>query len=141
MIAHNMKAFDGCFILQYIAENSIVASPILSGLKIMALEVKPLKMKFIDSLNFLPMPLAAFEKAFGLQACGKGHFPHFFAKPQNYNFKGDLPPMDTYGFNTMREDVRESFIEWYNEVASSEQHVKLTLKKICKSTAGKKFMS
>ena len=129
MIAHNMKAFDGCFILQHMAENGIVPSPILSGLKIMALEVKPLKMRFIDSLNFLPMPLAAFGKAFGLQACGKGHFPHFFAKPQNYNFKGDLPPMDAYGYNTMREDVQESFIEWYNEVSSSEQPVKFDFEK------------
>lgn len=136
MIAHNMKSFDGCFILQYMAENGIKPVPILSGLKIMALEVKGLNIRFIDSLNFLPMPLASFEKAFGLQSCEKGHFPHFFAEPKHYNYRGPLPPVNFYGSETMREDFRLDFLRWYVETTSNPQSnvfdFENDIKKYCK---------
>jgi len=38
LIAHNMKAFDGCFLLQYMAEQGIKPEPIFSGRKIMSLQ-------------------------------------------------------------------------------------------------------
>ena len=124
MIAHNMKAFDGCFLLRYMGENGMKARPIFSGRKIMSLTFQPLHIRIIDSVNFLPMPLAAFQKSFDLKNCGKGHFPHFFASPSNYLYKGDLPPMKAYGYNGMRTEAREDFIQWYNEVANSDQPVK-----------------
>lgn len=136
MIAHNMKSFDGCFILQYMAENGIMPTPILSGLKIMALDLKPLKIRFIDSLNFLPMTLASFEKSFGLQECEKGHFPHFFSKPCNYNYKGDLPDVKFYGAETMREEAREEFLKWHAETSASDTPIKfdfaVDVKKYCR---------
>lgn len=119
MIAHNMKAFDGCFLLRYLGQNCLKATPIFAGRKIMALNVRPLKIRLIDSLNFLPFPLAQFEKSFGLQECTKGYFPHFFAAPKNYSYKGDLPPMEAYGHNGMRPAGREAFIKWHQEVSSS----------------------
>jgi len=119
MIAHNMKAFDGCFLLRYMTENGLTPRPIFSGKKIMSLEVRPLKIRIIDSLNFLPMPLAAFEKAFGLEEAAKGYFPHFFAKPENYNYKGPLPPKDDYGCDGMKTEAREIFIKWHNDQTSS----------------------
>jgi hypothetical protein len=119
MIAHNMKAFDGCFLLRYMGLNGLKATPILAGRKIMSLEIKPLKIRIIDSFNFLSMPLARFEQSFGLKECTKGHFPHFFAKPENYSFKGDLPPMEAYGHNGMQPAAREAFMKWHREISNN----------------------
>lgn len=124
MLAHNMKAFDGCFLMQYLGENGLKATPILAGRKIMSLEIKTLKIRVIDSLNFLPMPLAALEEAWELQDCGKGYFPHFFTRPENYNYKGDLPPMEAYGHNGMKPAARKEFMKWYEEVRKSDIPIK-----------------
>jgi hypothetical protein len=119
MIAHNMKAFDGCFLLRYLGENCLKATPIFAGKKIMSLEVKSLKIRIIDSFNFLTFSLAQIEDSFGLENCTKGYFPHFFAKPSNYSYKGDLPPMETYGHNGMHPKARDKFIEWYLKLAAT----------------------
>ena len=124
MIAHNMKAFDGCFLLRYMGENGMKAKPIFSGRKIMSLAFRPLHIRIIDSVNFLTMPLAAFQKSFGLKDCGKGYFPHFFASPSNYLYKGPLPPMKQYGYNGMRPEDRQEFIRWYNDLQASDEPVK-----------------
>jgi hypothetical protein len=119
MIAHNMKAFDGCFLLRYLGQNCLKATPIFAGKKIMSLEVKSLKIRIIDSYNFLTFSLSRIEDSFGLQGCTKGYFPHFFAAPENYSYKGDLPPMEAYGYNGMEPNARKKFIEWYKKIASS----------------------
>ena len=124
LIAHNMKGFDGCFLLQYLGKNGIKTTPVFAGKKIISLELTSLKIRIIDSMNFLPMPLAGFEKAFGLHSGGKGHFPHFFAKPENYTYKGDLPPKEAYGCDTMKPEARAAFISWYEEEARSGKPVK-----------------
>ena len=61
MVAHNVRTLDGWFILQYVAENDINPVPILSGQKIMAFEVKALKIRFIDS-QFLTYANLIFQK-------------------------------------------------------------------------------
>jgi hypothetical protein len=62
-IAHNSKAYDGQFILEYCHRQGIKPKQIISrGLSIMYLEVGGVKFK--DSLNFLPMKLSALPKAF-----------------------------------------------------------------------------
>ena len=73
-IAHNMKGYDGVFILQYILRNKLQddAPP-----KILAVGTKLLKINFrqnriIDSASFLPMPLSAFSKTFSISEVKKG---------------------------------------------------------------------
>lgn len=63
-IAHN--SYDLQFILQYLIHEKKYDPPglVMSGTKIMCLTLK--HFKFIDSLNFFHMPLAALPKAFGL---------------------------------------------------------------------------
>ena len=41
---------------------------------------------FIDSLNFLPMPLSKFASTFGLENLEKGFYPHLFSTIENYNY-------------------------------------------------------
>jgi len=45
-----------------------------------------LHIRVLDSLNFLPMKLAALPKAFGLTELCKGCFPHFFNKRENQQY-------------------------------------------------------
>lgn len=79
VIAHNMKGYDGYFLLEYLMANSIVPKVIFAGSKIMYLHVeRGLNIRILDSLNFLPMKLAAMPKAFGLHEMKKGYFPNFF---------------------------------------------------------------
>jgi len=124
MMAHNMKGFDGCFLLQYLGRNGLKATPIFSGRKIISLDLKPLKIRIIDSLSFLLSSLALLGESFDLKECTKGHFPHFFACPENYSYKGDLPPMEAYGYNLMKPAAREAFIKWYIEVSNSDMPIK-----------------
>ena len=87
VIAHNSKAYDAYFLYKYILDNSMAPDPIIfSGSKIMYMKVgRSLNIRIIDSLNFLPMPLASFPKSFELTELKKGFFPHFFNLPENCN--------------------------------------------------------
>ena len=77
-IAHNARAYDAYFLYEYLMKNSIIPEPtIFNGSKIMYMKVgRGLNIRIIDSLNFLPMPLANLPKAFGLKELKKGFFPH-----------------------------------------------------------------
>ncbi|XP_034941547.1 uncharacterized protein [Chelonus insularis] len=71
---------------------------------------------FLDSLNYLQMPLRALPKAFGFDnKITKGFFPHLFNTPENINYEGPLPDMKYYSPDAMPNKERESFISWYNE--------------------------
>ena len=65
VIAHNFKSYDGVFIQQYLYDNCIIPNLIMSGGKIMNLTVAVNDIRFIDSLNFLPMPLSSLPPTFG----------------------------------------------------------------------------
>ena len=81
----------------------------------MFMEIPKLKIRFIDGLNFLQMPLKAFPKTFGLDELKKGYFPHYFNKTVNKNYKGNIPSKKHYGYNQMKSDERESFLKWYGK--------------------------
>ncbi|KAK4880439.1 hypothetical protein RN001_008585 [Aquatica leii] len=70
--------------------------------------------KFIDSINYMPMPLAKLPKTFNFSGT-KGYFPHFFNTLTNQNYVGPLPPMHYYGYDEMSTSVRNDFVKWYQE--------------------------
>ncbi|OXU21248.1 hypothetical protein TSAR_015359 [Trichomalopsis sarcophagae] len=53
--------------------------------------------KFLDSFDYLHMDLSALPKAYGL-GCGieKETFPHLFNRPENQNYVGEMPPVESY---------------------------------------------
>ena len=115
-IAYNAQGFDGQFILKYIVKRDDTrAKPsiILNGTKIILMEL--MNVKFLDSLNYLHMPISALPKAYGLTQIEKGTFPHLFNTPENQNYIGDLPPLSSYSPNTMNVIERKQFLEWYND--------------------------
>ncbi|XP_046397765.1 uncharacterized protein LOC124164478 [Ischnura elegans] len=126
VVAHNMKGYDGQFILSHMTSKlNWKPSVLMTGTKIISMQIDNLK--FIDSLNFMPMSLAKLPKAFGLsENLKKGYFPHFFC---DRNYSGALPPKDAYGANTMSENERQVFDEWYEN--QSVFHYEKELREYC----------
>ena len=86
VVAHNFQGYDGYFIQNYLNKNAIKYEVILRGAKILSMTIPMFNIKFIDSLNFIPMSLAKFPKTFGQDELCKGYFPHLFNKEENQNY-------------------------------------------------------
>ena len=52
------------------------------------------KLKFVDSLSFLPFPLTNFLATFDLMELCKGFFPHLFNTLESQEYEGPMPPAD-----------------------------------------------
>ena len=118
LIAHNSKEYDCHFILKWLIDQGIKPYCIYNGAKIMFMEIPKLSIIFIDSLNFLQMPLKSFPKTFGMNELKKGYFPHYFNKECNKNYVGPMPSKKHYGYNQMKPDERAKFLKWYDDRVS-----------------------
>ena len=114
-IAHNAKGYDSHFVLKFLIDQGVRPYCIYNGAKIMFMELPKLSIRFIDSLNFLQMPLKAFPKTFGMSELKKGYFPHYFNKECNKDNVGNIPSKKHYGYNQMKPDERTKFLKWYEE--------------------------
>ena len=114
-VAHNFQGYDGYFIQNYLNKNGVKYEVIMSGAKILTLTVPMFNIRFIDSLNFIPMALANFPKTFGLDELRKGYFPHLFNKRENQNYIGPIPCEPYYTPNSMSPKNREAFQKWHKE--------------------------
>ena len=110
-IAHNMQGYDGYFIMRHVLERGMKCEPIMRGSKILYMV---LQINFINSLNFLSMPLSNFPKTFGLSEIKKGYFPHFFNTKENQDYVGPMPSMEMYGPDMMKRESRDEFVNWYH---------------------------
>ena len=119
VVAHNFQGYDGYFIQNYINKNAIKYEVILRGAKILSITIPMFNIKFIDSLNFIPMSLAKFPKTFGQDELCKGYFPHLFNKEENQNYVGPIPCQNDYGVNFMKPGERKAFIAWHKEQVES----------------------
>ena len=124
VIAHNFQGYDSYFILNHLNQEAIPYDVIYNGAKCMTLTTKrkgkkrtlfAVEIKFIDSLNFIPMALAKFPKTFGQDELCKGYFPHYFNKDENQEYVGPIPCQDDYGANYMKPEAREKFLTWHQE--------------------------
>ncbi|GFU02937.1 DNA_pol_B_2 domain-containing protein [Trichonephila clavipes] len=95
-IAHNMKGFDGQFILRWMLEQGQCPRVIPNGSKIMCITLSALSIRIIDSFNFFPMPLSKLPKTFVLEELAKGYFPHLFNCPSNQSYVGSFPDSDYF---------------------------------------------
>lgn len=134
VIAHNARAYDAFFIYDYLIKNGIKPEPtIFAGSKIMFMKVeRGLNMRIIDSLNFLPMPLANLPKSFGLEEKKKGFFPHFFNTTENeYAILEQLPDIKYYGHDEMSVSRRSEFINWYEQNKDNHFDFQQEIKEYC----------
>ena len=97
VVAHNFQGYDGYFITKFLMENAIHYEIIYRGAKSLSMTIPMFNIKFIDSLNFIPMSLAKFPKTFGQDELCKGYFPHLFNKEENQNYIGPIPCQNDYG--------------------------------------------
>ena len=115
VVAHNFQGYDGYFITNFLNENVIHYEIIYRGAKILSMTIPMFNIKFIDSLNFIPMSLAKFPKTFGQDELCKGYFPHLFNKDENQNYVGPIPCQNDYGVNFMKPAERKAFMAWHQE--------------------------
>ena len=113
--AHNFRAYDGYFVMQYAQENTFAIQHIENGSKIMMLESNAHKMKFLDSLNFIPMALKKLPKSFDLHELKKGYFPHLFNTIGNQEYIGKMPDKEYFDPDGMSSSERKDFLKWYDE--------------------------
>ena len=115
VVAHNFQGYDGYFIKDFLIQNAIHYEIIYRGAKSLSLKVPGWDIRFIDSINFIPMALAKFPKTFGQDELCKGYFPHMFNKEENQNYVGPIPCQNDYGVNFMKPGEREAFMAWHDE--------------------------
>ena len=115
VVAHNFQGYDGYFITKFLNENAIHYEIIYRGAKILSMTIPMFNIKFIDSLNFIPMSLAKFPETFGQDELCKGYFPHLFNKDENQNYVGPIPCQNDYGVNFMKPAGRKAFMAWHQE--------------------------
>ena len=115
VVAHNFQGYDGYFVTDYLVQNAIKYDIIYRGAKSLSMKVPDWDIKFIDSINFIPMALAKFPKTFGQDELCKGYFPHAFNKDENQNYVGPIPCHNYYGVNFMKPGERDAFIAWHDE--------------------------
>ena len=135
VVAHNFQGYDGYFIQNYLNKNAIKYEVILRGAKILSMTIPMFNIKFIDSLNFIPMALSQFPKTFGKTELCKGYFPHLFNKEENQNYIGPIPDVDYYSPKTMKPEAREAFLAWHKEQVESNYlfDFKKEIVKYCRS--------
>ncbi len=132
-IAHNGGRFDMHFLLRWLIENEYNPEfmPDGEGGIHHLLHLKINNRTFIDSYNFISLPLRDFANTFGLES-DKGHFPHSFNTPERQSYSGPLPPCMFYGQDEslhgheleQTELLSTAFREWYEEEKNkyNEQH-------------------
>ena len=73
VLAHNFQGYDSYPLVEEYHRQKRVLEQTRNGAKILQLKVGDIR--FIDSLSFFQMPLAAFPKTFGPTELKKGYFP------------------------------------------------------------------
>ena len=76
VFCHNFKGYDSYPFVSYLYEIAILPEVIMNGSKFMSFEIPHLKMKFLDSMNYIPLALSKMPKAFDIPEVAKGYFPH-----------------------------------------------------------------
>ena len=134
VVFHNLKGFDGIFLIHelYNQQRSL-ENQLTVGAKVLSFKSGPLT--FIDSLCFLPMPLASFSSTFNLTELKKGFFPHLFNIPAHQQYVGRIPDLEFYDPDGMMPAKKEELLQWHAEQVrrNVEFNFKQELIAYCKS--------
>lgn len=134
VICHNFKGYDSYPIMSYLYENGILPEVIMNGSKLMCLDVPKCNIRFLDSINFIPMALDKMPKTFGFTEMAKGYFPHLFNTTENQTVVLEhLPDVQYYHPDGMKPDKRKSFLKWYKEHKNDKFDFQKELLKYCRS--------
>lgn len=118
-VAHNSRSYDGQLVL-----NTVLTHFKNVDIDICSKVFKLLRIKlnnyihFIDSLMFLPMPLAKFAQTFELDVT-KGFSPYSFLSFDNWNYKGQIPEKKYFEIDESNMKRVAEFDDWYAEKMKS----------------------
>lgn len=119
VVFHNLKGYDGMFILKYLYENHRdVEDQITVGTKVLSLRNGDIIFK--DSLCFLPFPLASFPATFGLTEQCKGFFPHLFNTAAHQTYVGPMPETRYYDPDGMSAKKKQEFLAWHAQKVADD---------------------
>lgn len=132
-IAHNMKSYDGHFILEALSRRSYPCDMTMNGWKIMQLKFR--NIRIIDSLNFLQMPLSDFAKVFDLpRELEKPFFPFLWNVPEHAEYCDKMPEKQYFMPEQMPPAKLAKFNEWYDGLPSTYRfNMREELLKYCQS--------
>ena len=94
VIFHNLKGFDGNFIIEELYKQGMkVADQLTTGAKTLKLIYfyETTGITFKDSLCFMPMALSELPGMFNFEELYKGWFPHAFHTRENLRYRGLIP--------------------------------------------------
>ena len=133
-IAHNLKGYDGVFVMNYLLNNITPGTEppavLNQGNKILSLLYN--EVRLVDSYLFMPMPLSEFSSTFGLVE-SKGYFPHLFNTKNNQDYIGPMPPLESYGARNMSKEKRDKLTVWYEQNKNELFNFKEQLFSYCES--------
>ncbi|XP_071105264.1 uncharacterized protein [Haliotis cracherodii] len=113
-MAHNARSYDLHLILKGLTPLLVtLPTKIRNGQQILQMTLR--RLCFEDSLNFIPYPVKAFPKSFGLKELKKGYFPHFFNTEANQTYRGPYPPAVMYDPDGMSLAERTAFLQWHTQ--------------------------
>ena len=137
-IGHYASGYDLNFILNFLYRNQKKPAIIMKGRKIILLSIHGIR--FIDSWNFLAMPLSNLADAFNLdQITGDKHnnkkfFPYkLLNNPNCFEYSGKTPDSWFFDPGNMRVEEREKFYNWYRENKNQSFNFLETVRSYCKS--------
>ena len=143
VLAHNLRKYDGLFILKTLHE--LGKSPEIKnrGTQILEINIPKTKVRFIDSLSFLLKPLSKLPKMFGLTELKKGFFPYTLCTPENMNYDGPFPSEKYYDPTSMKGSFSEKtgeltgeiqiFKNWYEKNKNNHFNLQKELYDYCNS--------
>jgi len=136
--AHNARAYDSRLIFDAAAKMGHPPKhPLFNGNKIMRMSYG--KQVFLDTILHLQGSLAYLSASFGLperMQLKKGYFPHLFNTTTNQGYKGVLPPLEMFGYNTLRSDKdQRKMLAWHTKEAAKnlEWDIQKEMAEYCKS--------
>ena len=120
-IFHNLKGYNGMFILQHCCATHLEAEDqITIDTKILSLRLD--RLTFKDLLCFLPFPLANFPATFGFKELCKGFFPHKFNTLEHQDYEEPMPHVSYYDPDGMSTKKKAEFKRWYAEKVATNNH-------------------
>jgi hypothetical protein len=133
VFAHNLKGYDGQFILSYCQANNIKFSTIGGATKVMQIYIPDLALTFVDSLNYFNCALAALPKQFDLET-EKGYFPYYAYHTDRLNVVVKLKniPIDDFGLDDMSPGKAAKVRAWIAENGEMDYDIAEECLKYCK---------
>ena len=108
------KGYDFQFIMNYCITQNIRHKSIYNGSKIMYLEIQHgLHLRFVDSFNFMTMPLKNMPATFGLCELKKGYFAHLFNTEEHQKLSWSHATDTGLPFGSHEETEQSTFRLWY----------------------------